>query len=206
MRYIDLSHPIYHGMPVYPGDDAVQLVERCSLEGDGFRNKLLRIGMHTSTHIDTSRHMLATGPTVAELPLAALCGRAWLFDCRGAETITIGAGQCAHLVPGDRVLLWTSWDRHFGQAAYFERYPEIGAETAAVLIAAGVTLVGMDIPSPDRAPFPVHKALLSQGVLLVENLTGLEQLAGLGPVELLVLPLKIDADGGPARVAAQVAD
>ncbi|HHW09276.1 MAG TPA: cyclase family protein [Firmicutes bacterium] len=204
LRYIDLSHTIVDQLPGYPGDGCVQLIQQPSASDSRFRNQVLTIGMHMGTHLDAPGHMLFPGPAVAELPLQATCGRTWLFDCRDQNPIILTAEQCAPLAAGDKVLLWTGWDRHFGEDDYFTGFPLVSEETARRLVDSGVSMVGMDTPSPDRQPYEVHRILFAAGVLIAENLTGLGQLQGHNPFELLVLPLKVKADGGPARVVARL--
>jgi kynurenine formamidase len=62
--------------------------------------------------------------------------------------------------------------------------------------------VGTDAPSLDAEPYPVHRLLLGHGVLLAENLRGLDRL-GPGPVTCAFLPLAVvGTDGAPVRAVA----
>ncbi|RLM57663.1 cyclase family protein [Halobellus sp. Atlit-31R] len=56
----------------------------------------------------------------------------------------------------------------------------------------------------DDAGLPAHHALLGAGLPIVENVCNLDALPARDTFELLVCPLKIDADGAPARVLARV--
>jgi kynurenine formamidase len=49
----------------------------------------------------------------------------------------------------------------------------------------------------------VHKILLAKPVLIIENLTHLEKLAGVDSFEVFALPMKLEADAAPARVVAR---
>jgi arylformamidase len=70
----------------------------------------------------------------------------------------------------------------------------------------------MDLPTPDlpvpRRPaqgfgWPVHKILLSRGVLIAEHLAGLASLSG-QRVEIIIGALNVEgADGAPARILAR---
>mgnify|MGYP003342408383 CR=1 FL=1 len=76
------------------------------------------------------------------------------------------------------------------------------AEAAAWLAGAGLKGIGIDAPSFDAwdsDALPVHQRLLGAGLLLVENLTALDQLGG-GDFFLSVLPLNIaGAEACPTR-------
>jgi hypothetical protein len=65
-------------------------------------------------------------------------------------------------------------------------------------------MLGMDTPSPDRAPYQVHQSLLSAGIYIIENLTNLNKLTGEKYFEIISLPLKIKANSSPARVLARI--
>ena len=67
-------------------------------------------------------------------------------------------------------------------------------------------MVGVDAGSVDTMDdFPIHKILLAAQVLIIENLTNLNQLAG-KDFRVYALPVKLDVDGAPARVIAEVED
>ena len=70
------------------------------------------------------------------------------------------------------------------------------------LVDQGVKVVGIDYLSVEqfkKPGAPAHKALLSQGVVIIEGLNLLE--ADPGMYEMYCLPLRIEgADGAPARV------
>jgi len=104
------------------------------------------------------------------------------------------------------LLLQTGWDRLWGDPGYFTGFPVLEPEAARWLAGLpGLTGVGVDAISVDPvgdARLPTHRELLSRGLLIIENLTGLDRLDG-AEVELLCLPLKLAAaDGAPARVLA----
>jgi kynurenine formamidase len=81
-------------------------------------------------------------------------------------------------------------------------HPVITREAAQLLIGCGVHLVGVDFPSVDVPPFETHLELLGHGVLIVENLTRLEEIRG-NTFHFTALPLKIvGRDGSPVRAIA----
>ena len=59
-----------------------------------------------------------------------------------------------------------------------------------LLAQAGAGLVGIDAPSIDEEPYPVHRHLLGEGILIAENLCGLERL-GPGPVAMRLLATRL---------------
>ena len=64
--------------------------------------------------------------------------------------------------------------------------------------------LGVDSLSPDYEPYPVHKILLGNNVLIAENLTNLDKLLCVGSFNVIAFPLKFKSDGAMARIAAQI--
>ncbi len=62
----------------------------------------------------------------------------------------------------------------------------------------------MDILGPDQPPFLTHKTLLENEILIIENLTNLDQLVGVKNFEVIALPAKFNADAAPIRVVAKI--
>ena len=86
---------------------------------------------------------------------------------------------------------------------YFERHPTVDETLADFLIASEIKMLGLDMPAPDHPPFSVHKKLLTAGIFILENLTGLERLNGVGEFEVIALPLKIEAEASLVRAVAR---
>lgn len=200
---IDLSHEITPDTPVYPGDEPMELVQTSWLEMDHHNNHRLQINMHVGTHLDAPLHMLPAAPYVSQLPLTSFLGPGCLLDVRDQAVIRYQPRYEQLVLPGSIVLLYTGHDRWFGSERYFMDHPCVDPEFCEFLLAKQVKLLGMDLPSPDGPPYPVHKRLLSGGVYLLENLTNLDQLLDWPHFEVIALPLRIQADGSPARVIAR---
>ncbi len=203
-RYIDLSHPISHAMPFYPGDQPVSLEQIATLEEQGHSNFLLTTGMHSGTHIDGPMHQTSSLTRIAELPMDLFAGKGFLVNVVGQKIIDLPESAFNHLEPGSVVLFHTGFDQYFNQKAYYLSYPTISENTAVLLVKKQVKIVGMDSPSPDYAPYKIHNILLNNRVLIIENLTNLSALLPYPNFEVLAFPLKIRADSAPVRVVARI--
>jgi kynurenine formamidase len=64
-----------------------------------------------------------------------------------------------------------------------------------------VKAIGIDWYSPDKEPYPIHRILLENRILILENLTNLSALQG-KDFDLFAFPLKIQADSSPVRAVA----
>ncbi|WP_199522157.1 cyclase family protein [Geodermatophilus marinus] len=213
-RVVDLSHPLEDATPVYPGDPVARLRPAATLAVEGYNVLHVRMGSQTGTHVDAPYHFLEDGARIDELPLELFLGPAVVADVRGKPPHgRIGwadLAPCAErLAPGRMLLLWTGWDRHWGTDAYLD-HPFLTGEAAERLVAAGVRTVGLDALSLDETVvggepaegFAAHLAVLGAGGVIVENLRGLDALAGSDPI-VSVLPLRLaGADGAPVRAVA----
>lgn len=192
MKHIDLTHTFTTQMPVFPGDDAATLKENISEEGIcGFH---LSTGMHVGTHMDSPLHMLPGTKKLSDFPPEKFIGTAILVDAQ------------ANSIPGDGfdiVLLNTGFHHKFNTPEYYTDYPEISEELAHKLTQLNIKMVGMDTPSPDRSPYKIHKILLKQEILIIENLTNLDLLPKT-PFKLYALPAKFEAEAAPVRVIAEI--
>lgn len=193
----DLSIPLSNQTPVYPGDPPLQVKPAGVLAADGFQDHTITMGTHNGTHLDAPAHMIEGGATLGAVPLETFVGRGRLV-----EGFSVDALQAAGIGKGDIVLFQTGMGDRLYDEAYFTDYPAMDMVVADWLVATGVKMIGVDAGSVDNLDdFPIHKRLLGAGVIIIENLTGLEGLAN-KDFEVYALPLKFDLDGSPARVIA----
>ena len=208
MRMIDLSQPLHEGMPVYPGTPAPVFSTVTTVENHGYRVKKISMNTHVGTHMDAPAHMLAQGKTLDALPLERFMGRAAIVDVRACAGGAIGVkdlqAQEEWLAQVDFVLFWTGWSRYWGQEQYLRQYPVLTAEAASYLGKCQLKGVGIDAISFDAIDsndFEIHQRLLAQELVLIENLTRLEEVQRGANFFALPLPLS-EADGSPVRAFA----
>lgn len=202
-RYLDVSVPLAAGIPAYPGNPEFDLqpVKRIANGGSSNVSRLI-MGTHTGTHVDAPQHFFDGSAPVDTLALDLLLGRARVVDVprRGGITVEDLAG--AGLREDLRVLLKTPNSALWNGSAFKQDYTHLTEAAARYLVDQGVKVVGIDYLSIEqfkKAGAPAHRALLSQGVIIIEGLNLSE--AEPGMYELYCLPLRIaGADGAPARV------
>lgn len=207
MKLIDVSRPIFTGMPVWPGDTPAQF-DFAATKAGGYSCNVgrLRCSMHTGTHVDAPYHFDDAGAKIDELPVDLYVGPARVIDVRGQTTITVETLANFDLAATPRVLFrsdaWTS-PEEFPKA-----WPNYAPGLAGWLAARGVKLIGMDFPSvdhPTSKDLPIHHELGRAGVFILESLDlrGVEA----GVYELIALPLRVrGADGCPVRAVLRTRD
>jgi arylformamidase len=205
MRTIfDVTVPLGPGLPVWDGDPLTIVEQVVSIKEGGLYNLTrLALSAHAGTHVDAPSHFLASDQAIDKAPLDVLIGPCLLWAPPGAGPITAGM---LHELPDnvDRLLIKTAAERWWEDVppALPSDWRALTAEAAHVLLRRQLRLAGTDAPSidaPDATDFPVHRALLGSGVVVVESLD--LSLVTPGAYELVCLPLRIvDSDGAPARV------
>lgn len=210
MKLIDLTHTITEDMPVFPGTDQPQLSSVASYEPDGYHETLIRMFSHVGTHVDPPAHILKGGKTLDSLPLSQFIGKAFVINCRhlkagNAITMKEIENSGEELKLADFLLFNTGWDKFWGAEEYLGNYPCIDDKVIDFILKGNFKGIGLDVMGVDPivdGGLSRHKKLLKHNVVIIENLTNLEQ-CGHGLFNFSCFPLKIkDADGAPTRAVA----
>src|SRR3954468_4611194 len=204
----DLTQPLNARTPTFPRDPAIAVTARPGFAP--WQVSTLNLGTHSGTHMDAPRHRLAGGPGIGSFGPNRLIGQGMVIDAGGYEEDEVIPASVFDAVrdrtwPGWFALVRTGWDRHWGDAAYF-RHPYLSRDLAQALAESQVGIVAIDALSVDSTVGggeAAHLILLQAGILIAENLCGLDALTPGHPYASFFLPLSLgDADGSPARIVA----
>ena len=204
MNLIDLTHSIRNNTPVFPGDELIGLDQIRSIENDGFTNFRLTSEMHVGTHLDGPLHKIAGATLIADLPPDRFTGNGILLDVSGETRIEFRESYRTQIPAESIVLFYSGLGMNFDEPDYFVTYPDFSEELAGFLVEKQIKMIGLDWCSPDHHPYPIHEILLGDNILILENLTNLDQLLNTPDFEIFAFPLKIEADSSPVRVVARV--
>jgi len=218
-RIVDLSVPIGEGT-LSPPSVSTQLRLTRYHRGPGFwQASKIEMLLHTGSHVDFSRHVQADGETAADVVLDRVCGEALVIDLSFAEanhpiTVTDLERYAPPLRPGDIVLVRTDWtEKHWGNfPTYYLESPYCTPEAARWLMERRVKAIGFDcfseycarLPDFTSDDFIIHKIILENGAILMQQLTNFSQLPADGRRFRFFAPfIKIvGAEGSPARFFA----
>ena len=215
-RYVDLSHPIKHGMTTYPGLPGPKISTYISREesaqsldsGVSFHMGRIEMVVNTGTYLDAPYHFHTDGTDVAQLPLERLVD---------VLTVVIRASGRTAIGPevldnpselwGNAVLVHTGWSRHWGTPAYLSGSPYLTRDFAEAMVETNIALLGVDALNVDNVEDltrPVHYTMLGNGIPLIEHLTNLNQLPDHG-ARLTALPAPVHGVGSfPVRAVAML--
>ncbi len=224
-KFIDLSQPIYQGMPVYPGHLKTVIWTHASHEevqaqlGTGFSYETRGILFcdHGPTHIDSVSHLSRDpkAPAVDEIPLENCVTSAICLDVSQVPRKTqFGRKKIEEelrkwnltIQKGDTILFYTGhYDLYYGKAEYMTDYPGLDREATEFILDRGCVNFGVDSPSPDMwydKTYPCHSVCSERWVSHMENLCNLDKLVGRRFI-FIGLPLKIrKGTGSPIRAIA----
>ena len=202
--------PVNVGIRIFPGGSPFTL----SPPRNGFSSHFTT-GEHTGTHTDAPNHFLSLGADIADFEPADLVRPVVVIDIREQavseprlairEHHLLAWEEIHGRIPsGSVVYLLTGHAKSSGQRDL--EHPGFAPDAAKFLREErDIAGVGTDTLSPDisgNLAFPVHKILLKDECLILENVMHLEQLPAQGVVTLMG-PLPIDdGSGAPTRVVA----
>lgn len=222
---VDLSHTLEVGIPTHVAHPKFFLEPYPSMTDPAEFNQLI-MGDHSGTHVDAPAHFVLDLDDerricIDELPIDSLIGRALTLtfgpfesDSHQVDVADFQEWERSNvsIEPGDIVLLDMQWSDRWqtvpGGFDYLRGWPGITPAAARYLRERRVKAVGIDCASVDAGnlrgdELDTHYDLLSNGVLIIENLTNLNSLPVIS--YFLALPLSIrGASGSPIRAIALV--
>lgn len=216
--WIDLTQPFHPEIPHSSSLPSPEVETLSDVETDGANVQRYAAPTHVGTHVDAPRHFVPGGATIEAIPLDRFAGDTVVLDLEQSEpgeidlaAVTAAAEATGGIEGADILAIHTGWSGHFDDVETYRRYPWLAAPVADWLLDTDVSLLAVDTISPDRPramrppdwdDYPLHRTLLSEGVLIAEHLD-LRPVAG-ERVTAVGFPLKLrGGDGAPARFAAR---
>lgn len=187
--------------------------------GPGFwRASSVDMVLHTGSHVDFSLHVAEDGETAADVALDRICGEALALDLSHLgpdEPISLDAvaERAGDLRRGDIVLVRTDWtEKMWGDFPdYYLHSPYCAPAAAQWLVDRGAKAIGFDcfseycarLPDFTSEDFIIHKIILENGAILMQQMTNLSQLPVGRRFAFFAPCVKMTgAEGSPARFFA----
>jgi kynurenine formamidase len=169
MKLVDLTLEITSDMITFPGYPNPTFIKWSNFDTQGYVSETMFLSTHTGTHMDAPFHFDANGPTIDQVEIER-------YVCNNALLLKIQKDS-NQMISSDDI-------RHSSKYEIKEK------DTA------------IDCPSIDKGTdsgLIVHKTLLSNQILIIENLCNLYRFNN-QRFTLLVTPLKLaGASGSPIR-------
>jgi arylformamidase len=193
MKIYDISQILNEHSFVYIGDPEFNMRQLASLaDGDDYNFHSISLSLHTGTHIDAPLHFIADGMSIDKISIERFVVPVLVVNYAQKSPIDKDFIASINIKEGYGLLIRT-----------VDANKDICLTTDAAneIVAKKITLLGLDQLSSDALDsedYPVHKILLPNNILLLENivLTGVPD----GEYCLVCAPLKIEnAEASPVR-------
>ena len=201
MKIYDITAEISSNLPVFGNERPEITIVSQLANGDPYNFSKLSVTAHTGTHADMPLHFILGGATCSDMPLDYFYGPAKVIRLSVTSHVCKADLAPLDIQEGDIILLDTGQSSHMRNSVFKEDFIALTPEAAEYLVEKKIKTIGIDYLSidPYGAPgFPAHKALLGNGIAILEGLV----LEGVpeGVYTLSALPLKIPGgDGSPVR-------
>jgi len=205
---IDLTHTLKNKITFFPGTLEPFFEHENTIEKDGFAELKLTMCTHTGTHMDAPCHIIPNTKSLNDFPVEKFIGKGISINCSGISSISLDflKPKENEIKEVDFILFYTGWHKKWNTPTYFDEFPVLTKEAVEWLLKFHIKALGFDTISADKitdAHLPNHNLLLKNEVLIIENLTNLDQLVD-HEFEFNCIPLKIDnTDGSPVRAFAR---
>ena len=201
MQIYDITASISENLPGYAGArHSVSNVMKLS-NGDMCNLSAIEFSSHAGTHADVPYHFIQDGKNLDEISLEHFYGTAQLFRIKITDNIQVSDINHLKIKEGEIVLFDTGQSDYMSNPVFKEDYFALSPEAAEYLASKRVKTVGIDYLSIDpynAEGFPAHKALLGNGICILEGLV-LKDVPE-GEYTLSALPLKFSGgSGSPVR-------
>ncbi len=206
---IDLTHPLRNNITYYPGTLEPHFDNYYTIQKDGFAEMKISMLTHNGTHIDAPCHILPNTKSLDGFSLEKFVGKGITVDCTKTDSITLELlkSKEREISEVDFILFYTGWQEKWNTQGYFDEFPVLTKEAAEWLLSFKLKALGFDTISADKTTdthLPIHHILLSNEILIIENLTNLDKLNG-DKFEFNCIPLNIEkTDGSPIRAFARL--
>jgi kynurenine formamidase len=206
---LDLTREVRNDTKVFPGSPLPKFIPWTKMDVHNYDSEVIFMSTHTGTHMDAPSHFTSNGSAIDNISVERFISNAILIKLTKGSNQLITADEIkasnVSIKQGDTIVLSTLWENEIDKDYFFSHSPGLAEDAAKYLITKKVNAVCIDSPSIDRgseSSFAVHRLLLSNEILIVENLCNLNKL-NCQYFTLIMTPLKLSgATGSPIRAIA----
>lgn len=227
-RTVDLSRYITDDMIIWPGTPQTVLEWVSTYAQHMWNETVVRMDVHSGTHVDAMKRCVGEGLTVDEIPVDRFIGRAILYRVKEephGQRVALAEVQevTLDLQQGDIFVFDTGIHKYDHSARYMRDFPVPQEALLHWLCEKGIKTYATDAPSVDglenrilsdnslnpldSQTCPNHHILFRNDISIIEGLTNLRELPEGIPFTLLAVPIKLKGrEGAPCRAVAFLED
>jgi kynurenine formamidase len=228
-RIVDLSMTVEEcdSAPFAPDEKYFKLKPIINWEDKGFVSNIVEMTVHAGTHIDSPHHFFRDRPSIEQLPLEPMMGKATILDltAKGTPRAAITPedlqqaelklrAQGVEIASGGMLFLRTDWPKGHdtNDPKWWNDSPYLTNEAAQWVVNKQPAVVGFDFAQEEKgadyqqadqilgSAMRVHRTILPRVIFQIENLINLDQIGA--TAQIVALPVKWKTESAPARVIA----
>lgn len=207
---IDLSQSINSNIKLFPGSPNVSFLKWSKYTIEGYDSEAIFLSTHTGTHMDAPSHFIQEAESIDNLDV-----NRFVMEDVHLLKILKSANQLISvediiasgidIKKNDSIVFATGWEYNYNSDSYIYSNPGLSLEAANYLSNKKINAVAIDGPNIDSGinlDFSVHKILLKNNIIIIENLCNLNRI-NKKIFKLIAIPLKLyRASGSPIRSLA----
>ena len=207
---VDLSQSINSNIKLFPGSPNVSFLKWSKYTIEGYDSEAIFLSTHTGTHMDAPSHFIQEAESIDNLDV-----NRFVMEDVHLLKILKSANQLIsvediiasgiEIKKNDSIVFATGWEYNYNSDSYIYANPGLSLEAANYLSNKKINAVAIDGPNIDSGinlDFSVHKILLKNNIIIIENLCNLSQINKKN-FKLIAIPLKLHrASGSPIRALA----
>lgn len=194
-KYIDLSILLTKDTPVFPWEPNIIFKKHANIKENRYNEHQITINTHFGTHMDFPYHMIDDGKKSSDFKLENFIGKGKVININNPDLDSI---------EDEDVFLLYSEHIEKGIDNLFNDVPVLDENLVDFLITKKPKMLLLDIPTPDKFPYLIHKKILGNDILIVENVCNMKLLID-KKFKVYAIPLNFEEfDGSPCRVFAEV--
>ena len=228
-RIVDLSMTVEEcdSAPFAPDEKYFKLKPIITWEDKGFVSNTVQMTVHVGTHIDSPHHFFRDKPSIEQLPLEPMIGKAVVLDltAKGIARASITPDDLSaaeqklnaegvEIAEGGMLFLRTDWPKGHDTSdpKWWNDSPYLTKEAAQWVVGKKPSVVGFDFAQEEKgvdyqqadqildSAMRVHRTILPRVTFQIENLINLDQIGS--SAQVIALPVKWKTESAPARVIA----
>lgn len=228
-RLVDLSMTVEEcdSAPFAPDEKYFKLKPIVTWEDKGFVSNTVQMTVHVGTHIDSPHHFFRDKPSIEQLALEPMIGKAVVLDltAKGKARASITPDDLSaaeqklnaegvEIAEGGMLFLRTDWPKGHdtNDPKWWNDSPYLTKEAAEWVVSKKPSVVGFDFAQEEKgadyqqadqildSAMRVHRTILPRVTFQIENLINLDQIGS--SAQVIALPVKWKTESAPARVIA----
>ncbi len=203
-KIYDISLVLGQQNTTFPGDIPFQLKKETGFtKGDNYNVSSLSMSAHSGTHLDIPYHYFDDKKTLEKIPAEEFILPAVVIETDDTPSVTDETLKQYKITEGSALLFKTAntVSGLNGSGDFKPDFVYISTAAAELCVEKKVGLIGIDFLSVDNfhsETYPVHKTLMRNDILILENIYLKDVPAG--EYTLICLPLKIyGSEASPVR-------